>query len=63
MLREAGIERAMALVTCLSAATDNLFVCLSARDLNERLAIVARIRSWWGARWARRGFWTGPGCW
>ena len=42
MLREAGIERAMALVTCLSSATDNLFVCLSARDLNERLVIVAR---------------------
>jgi len=42
MLREAGIERAMALVTCLSSATDNLFVCLSARDLNERLVIVTR---------------------
>ena len=42
VLRQAGIERAMALVTCLSADTDNLFVCLSARDLNGRLAIVAR---------------------
>ena len=42
VLREAGIGRAMALVTCLSADTDNLFVCLSARDLNTRLVIVAR---------------------
>ena len=42
VLREAGIERATALVSCLSADTDNLFVCLSARDLNDRLAIVTR---------------------
>ncbi|MDE2793268.1 MAG: potassium channel protein [Gemmatimonadota bacterium] len=42
VLREAGIERARGLVTCLSADTDNLFVCLSARDLNARLVIVAR---------------------
>ena len=42
VLRAAGIERATALVSCLSAATDNLFVCLSARDLNARLVIVAR---------------------
>ena len=42
VLREAGIGRATALVTCLSADTDNLFVCLSARDLNARLVIVAR---------------------
>lgn len=42
VLRAAGIERASALVSCLSAATDNLFVCLSARDLNARLVIVAR---------------------
>ncbi len=41
-LREAGIGRATALVTCLSGDTDNLFVCLSARDLNSRLVIVAR---------------------
>ena len=42
VLREAGIERALGLVTCLSADTDNLFVCLSARDLSDRLVIVAR---------------------
>lgn len=42
VLREAGIERAMGLVACLSTNTDNLFVCLSARDLSDRLVIVAR---------------------
>ena len=42
VLREAGIGRAKALVSCLSGDTDNLFVCLSARDLNDRLVIVAR---------------------
>ena len=41
-LRKAGIERAAALVACLSGDTDNLFVCLSARDLNARLVIVTR---------------------
>lgn len=38
----AGIERATGLVTCLNADTDNVFVCLSARDLNPELTIVAR---------------------
>jgi voltage-gated potassium channel len=41
-LLEAGIESASGLVTCLSGDTDNLFVCLSARDLNPELTIVAR---------------------
>ena len=41
-LEEAGVERARALVACLSADTDNLFVCLSARDLKPDLTIVAR---------------------
>lgn len=41
-LVEAGIERARGLVACLSQDTDNLFVCLSARDLNPDLTIVAR---------------------
>lgn len=41
-LVEAGIEGARGLVTCLSGDTDNLFVCLSARDLNPDLTIVAR---------------------
>lgn len=41
-LLEAGLERARGLVSCLSADTDNLFVCLSARDLKPDLTIVAR---------------------
>lgn len=42
VLKEAGIERAHGLVTCLSADSDNLFVCLSARDLAPEVTIVAR---------------------
>ncbi len=41
-LTEAGIDRAKGLLTCLSADTDNVFVCLSARDLHPALTIVAR---------------------
>ena len=41
-LVEARVERARGLVACLSQDTDNLFVCLSARDLRSELTIVAR---------------------
>jgi voltage-gated potassium channel len=41
-LEEAGIDRARGLIACLSADTDNLFVCLSARDLSANIEIVAR---------------------
>jgi voltage-gated potassium channel len=41
-LLEAGLMRAKGLVTCLSQDTDNLFVCLSARDLAGKVKIVAR---------------------
>jgi voltage-gated potassium channel len=41
-LEEAGIQEARGLITCLSADTDNLFVCLSARDLRKDIEIVAR---------------------
>jgi voltage-gated potassium channel len=41
-LLEAGLDRAKGLISCLSADTDNLFVCLSARDLNPDLTIVVR---------------------
>jgi voltage-gated potassium channel len=41
-LTEAGIDRAKGLLACLSADTDNVFVCLSARDLHPDLTIVAR---------------------
>jgi voltage-gated potassium channel len=42
LLLEAGLLRARGLVTCLSKDTDNLFVCLSARDLAATVTIVAR---------------------
>ncbi len=42
VLLDAGILEAHGLVTCLSADTDNLFVCLSARDLAATVRIVAR---------------------
>jgi voltage-gated potassium channel len=41
-LEEAGIKEARGLIACLSADTDNLFVCLSARDQRRELEIVAR---------------------
>ena len=45
VLLAAGIRRASGLVTTLSADTDNVFVCLTARDLNPELTIVGRARS------------------
>ena len=41
-LEDAGVGEAQGLIACLSADTDNLFVCLSARDLNANVKIVAR---------------------
>lgn len=41
-LTEAGVTRARGLLTCLSADTENVFVCLSARHLKPDLTIVAR---------------------
>lgn len=41
-LEEAGIEKARGLIACLSADTDNLFLCVSARHLSSRMEIVAR---------------------
>lgn len=41
-LKESGILKARGLLSCLSSDTDNVFVCLSARDLNPDLTIVAR---------------------
>ena len=41
-LKESGILKARGLLSCLSADSDNVFVCLSARDLNPDLTIVAR---------------------
>jgi voltage-gated potassium channel len=41
-LREAGVEHARALAACLPDDADNVYVVLTARDLNQRLHIVAR---------------------
>ncbi len=41
-LREAGVERAKGLVTCLSEDADNLYVCLTAHHLNPDLTVIAR---------------------
>ena len=41
-LREAGVEHARGLATCLPDDADNVYVVLTARDLNPNLHIVAR---------------------
>jgi voltage-gated potassium channel len=41
-LREAGVERARGLAACLPNDADNVYVVLTARDLNPDLRIVAR---------------------
>ena len=41
-LREAGVERARGLAACLPNDADNVYVVLTARDLNPDLHIVAR---------------------
>ena len=41
-LREAGVEHARGLAACLPDDADNVYVVLSARDLNPNLHIVAR---------------------
>lgn len=43
-LEQANIAEARGLVAALSGDTDNLFVCLSARDMNPDLTIVARAQ-------------------
>lgn len=42
VLLRAGIERASALISTLASNTDNLFVVLSARQLNPNLEIICR---------------------
>ena len=41
-LREAGVEHARGLATCLPDDADNVYVVLTARDLNPKIHIVAR---------------------
>ena len=42
VLRAAGVERAKTLVTALPGDADNVFITLTARDLNRDLQIIAR---------------------
>jgi len=42
VLLEAGIERAATLISALPSDADNLFIVLSARQLNKRLKIISR---------------------
>jgi len=41
-LRQAGIERAKAIVACVDSDAENIFICLTARQLRPDIAIVAR---------------------
>ena len=43
VLKHAGIERAYCLVTVMASDADNLFTTMSARLLNAKLVIVARV--------------------
>ncbi|MBI2804102.1 MAG: potassium channel protein [Planctomycetes bacterium] len=43
MLKQAGIDRAHSLVTVMASDADNLFTTMSARLLNAKLVIVARV--------------------
>lgn len=42
ILDKAGIQNAKAIITCLPKDADNIYVVLSAREINARLNIVAR---------------------
>ncbi len=45
VLLEAGIERAMAVVSALPDDSDNLFIVLSARQLNRQINIISRANN------------------
>lgn len=42
LLKKAGIEKAIALITALPDDADNVFIVLSARALNQKLQIISR---------------------
>lgn len=54
-LRQAGIDRARALVAALNADADNLFVVVAGRALRPDLFIVARVRTVSAEEKLRRG--------
>ncbi len=41
-LRQAGIDKARAIVACVDSDAENIFITLTARELNPTIAIVAR---------------------
>lgn len=41
-LREAGIEQARSVLACVDSDAENIFICLSARELRSDVTIVAR---------------------
>jgi len=43
VLLQAGIERAKILISVLSSDAENLFVTLSAKDLNKKLKVITRV--------------------
>jgi voltage-gated potassium channel len=45
VLKEAGIDRAVALITSLNDDSDNLFIVLSAKELNPKLRIISSAHS------------------
>src|SRR3954453_6681085 len=44
-LRNAGIERARAVIACVDSDAENIFITLTARDMRPDIAIVARASS------------------
>jgi len=42
MLRAAGIERAASVLACVDSDAENIFICLTARELRSDITIVAR---------------------
>ena len=42
MLRGAGIERAISVLACVDSDAENIFTCLTARELRSDITIVAR---------------------
>ncbi len=50
LLKEAGVERADTLVAALSSDADNLYLCLSAKEICPSLHLIGRAESTDGAR-------------
>ncbi len=42
VLREAGIERAVSVLACVDSDAENIFICLTARELRSEIIVVAR---------------------